>query len=113
MKLPEIAVVTPAALEEATRRLADARQALASIQGANRRDGVLNEHMANSEKAVEDLIERLGKELAHLKGNIRNMDDGTCVSRTPENNMKVLSILANMAEHPEDTTVPCKTDKAQ
>lgn len=113
MTPPEIDVVTPAALEIATQRLADARQALASIQEANRRDGVLNEHMLHSEKAVEDLIERLGKELAHLKGNIRNMDDGTCVSRTPENNMKVLSIWANMAEHPENATAPCKTDKAQ
>lgn len=110
---PEIKVVTPATLEEAAQRLADARQALASIQEANRRDGVMNEHTLHSENAAAQLIESLGKELAHLKGSVRNIDVRTRFSRTPENNMKALGILANKAEHPEDTTVPCKTGKVQ
>ena len=113
MNPPEIDVVTPAALEEATQRLADARQALASIQEANRRDGVLNEHTLHSEHAAAQLIESLGKELAHLKGRVRNMGNGTCGSRTPENSMKDLSILAKQAEHPEGIRIPGKTGKAQ
>lgn len=78
MNFPEIGIRPPLALEEAARRLADARKALVSIQEANRRDGVLNEHMVHSEQAAESLVKRLGEELAHLKANARNMGDGTC-----------------------------------
>ncbi len=88
MNPPEIDVVTPAALVEATQRLADARKVLVSIQEANRRDGVLNEHTLHSEIAAAQLIERLGKELAHLKGRVRNMGNGTCGSEAPGNSIK-------------------------
>ena len=77
MKRPEVSVATPAALEKASQRLADARKELASIQEANRRDGVLNEHMVHSENTAAQLVDRLGKELAYLKANVRNMDDKT------------------------------------
>ena len=113
MNSPEIDVVTPAALEEAAQRLADARQALVSIQEANRRDGVMNEHTLHSENAAAKLIESLGKELAHLKGRVRNMGNGTCGSGTPENSMNDLSILAKKVEHPEVIRIPGKTGKAQ
>ena len=113
MNPPEIDVVTPAALVEATQRLADARKVLVSIQEANRRDGVLNEHTLHSEIAAAQLIERLGKELAHLKGSVRSMGDGTCDGRTPENIMKDLSILAKKVEHPEVIRISGKTGKAQ
>ena len=98
--------MTPAAL-------AEARQALASIQEANRHEGVLNEHVLHSEIAAAQLVERLGTELAHLKCGGRNMDDGVCGGRTPENNMSVLSIMASKTEHPEGTKIPCKPDKDQ
>ena len=113
MNPPEIDVVTPAALEEATQRLEDARKVLISIQEANRRDGVLNEHMLHSENAAAQLIERLGKELAYLKGRVRNMVDGTCGSEAPENSMKNHRILAKQAEHPEVIRIPSKTEKEQ
>jgi len=113
MKRPENDVVTAAALEETAQRLADARKELAPIQEANRREGVMNEHTLHSENAAAQLIERLGKELAHLKGHVRNMDDGTCDGRTPENSMKDLSILAKKVEHPEVIRISGKTGKAQ
>ena len=113
MNPPEIDVVTPAALVEATQRLADARKVLVSIQEANRRDGVLNEHTLHSEIAAAQLIERLGKELAHLKGRVRNMGNGTCGSEAPGNSIKDQSILAKQAEHPEGIRIPGKTGKAQ
>ena len=77
MNRPENDNVRAAALEETAQRLADARKELASIQEANRREGVMNEHTLHSENAAAQLIERLAKELAHLKTNVRNTGDGT------------------------------------
>jgi len=97
MNPPEM---TPLALEETARRLADACNALTSIQEANRADGVLNEHMVHSEQAAENLVKRLGEELSYLKANTRNIDDGTCDDRTPENTMNVMSILVKKTRIP-------------
>lgn len=54
-------------LEETERQLANARKVLASIYEANRREGVLNEHVLHSESVAEKLVEKLEKELALLK----------------------------------------------
>ncbi len=72
MKLPQSAVVTPAAMEEAIQRLADAHKALTSIQKVNRHDIVLNEHGLHMEKAAKALVAKRKNELAHLKANARN-----------------------------------------
>ena len=77
MKTPVAAVASPSALEDVSRKLADARKALADIQRINRREGVLNEHMVHSEMSAEQRIESLGKKLAHLKANLRNMETGS------------------------------------
>ena len=55
------------ALEETEKQLVNARKVLASIQEVNRREGVLNEHVLHSEQAAEKFVEKLEKELAHLK----------------------------------------------
>jgi hypothetical protein len=77
MKTPVAAVASRSALEDVSRQLADARKALADIQRKNRREGVLNEHMVHSEMSAEQRIESLGKKLAHLKANLRDMETGS------------------------------------
>ena len=54
------------ALEEARKQLANARTVLVSIQEANRRDGIWNEHVFHIESVAGKRVENLEKKVAAL-----------------------------------------------
>lgn len=64
-------------LEEARKQLENARTVLASIQEANCRDGVWNEHVFHIESVAEKLVEKIEKEVAILGFSALARRDGT------------------------------------
>ena len=66
-EIPEMEAGNLSRLEEARKRLANARKILVSIQQVNRDESVLNEHVFHIESVAEKRVETLDQEVASLR----------------------------------------------